>query len=75
MAARERGVCACIRDYLQLGYAVTAIFCGGKTGEISVSQSSINAAAVKRSLGNLAAHVTFVREEKSLNTLENIVEA
>ena len=65
MAARERGTCACIREYLRLGYAVTAVFCGGKTHKINVAQSSINAAAVKRSLGDLAAHVTFVREEKS----------
>lgn len=75
MAARERGVCAGIGDYLQLGHPVTAVFCGGKTGNISVSQSSINATAVRRSLGELAQHVTFVLDEQSSNTLENIVEA
>ena len=75
MAARERGVSKGIRQYLQLGYAVSAVFCGGKTRNISVSQSSMNAAAVKRSLGALAEHVIFTLEEESCNTLENIVEA
>ena len=74
MVARELRACDVIEERLSLGKPVIVFIAGGLTEGIPVSQSSFSLRRMQDRLGKLAHLVTWVPDEQSRNTLENLVE-